>query len=60
MNDAQTVFTLLYGIYFAVTVTITAPFRGFETPAMYALDRRAWFRFVMSFLLLNVLPRCIL
>ena len=54
MNTAQTVFTVFYGLYFAAIVTITGPFRGFDTPAMYGGKRRAWLRFAFSFALLNL------
>lgn len=56
MNDAQTVFTLFYSLYFAATVSPTGPFQPFDTPAMYGGDGRAWVRFVISFLALNILP----
>lgn len=56
MNDAQTVFTLFYGLYFAATIPLTGVFRPFDTPAMYARDGRAWLRFFASFVLLNVFP----
>jgi hypothetical protein len=56
MNTAQTVFTVFYGLYFAAIVTITGPFRGFDTPAMYGGERRAWLRFAFSFALLNLAP----
>ena len=56
MNTAQTVFTLFYGLYFAAIVTITGPFRGFDTPAMYGGEWRAWLRFAFSFALLNLAP----
>ena len=56
MNDAQTVFTLFYGLYFAAIVSLTGPFRGFDTPAMYDGDWRAWVRFAFSFALLNLAP----
>ncbi len=56
MTDAQTIFTILYGLYFAITVTLTGKFQPFDTPSMYKCNARAWFRFVISFFLLNILP----
>ena len=56
MKDAQTIFTIFYGIYFAITVTLTGKFQPFDTPTMYRLKLIAWVRFVVSFLLLNILP----
>jgi hypothetical protein len=56
MNTAQTVFTVFYGLYFAAIVTLTGPFRGFDTPAMYGQEWRPWLRFAFSFVLLNLAP----
>ena len=56
MNDAQTIFTIFYAIYFAVAVTLTGKFQPFDTPTMYALRAVAWFRCLVSFLLLDVVP----
>jgi hypothetical protein len=56
LTDAQTIFTILYGIYFAVTVTLTGKLQPFDTPSIYKGNRRALFRLVCSFLLLDVLP----
>ena len=56
MNSAQTIFTLFYAIYFAVTTTLTGKFQPFDTPSMYKLKFTAWLRFVISFALLNIAP----
>jgi len=56
MNNAQTIFTIFYGVYFAVTTTLTGKFSPFDTPSMYKGCRAAWKRFALSFLLLNVVP----
>jgi len=56
MNEAQTIFTLFYGLYFAATISITTAFRPFDTPAMYGGEWRAWARFVVSFVALNIVP----
>lgn len=58
MTDAQTIFTILYGLYFAVTVTLTGKFQPFDTPSVwvYGLKRRALMRLIVSFVLLNILP----
>ena len=56
MKDAQTIFTIFYAIYFAVAVTLTGKFQPFDTPTMYAWKAVAWFRCLISFLLLDVLP----
>jgi hypothetical protein len=56
MTDAQTVFTILYGLYFAAIVTLTGRFQPFDTPSMYKLKGRAWFRMFISLFLLDFLP----
>jgi hypothetical protein len=56
MNNAQTIFTLYYAIYFAVTITLTGKFQPFDTPSMYKWQLFSWLRFVVSFFLLNVVP----
>ncbi len=56
MNNAQTIFTIFYGVYFAAAIPLTATLRPFDTPAMYYKDRYAWIRFGCSFLILNILP----
>lgn len=56
MNQAQTIFTLFYGLYFAATIPLTRPLRPFDTPAMWGCDPHAWRRFIVSFFLLNLLP----
>jgi len=56
MTDAQTIFTILYGLYFAVTVTLTGKFQPFDTPSIYKGRWRAGLRLIASFLLLNILP----
>jgi len=56
MNEAQTLFSIFYGFYFAATIPLTGVFSPFDTPQMAARNGRAWLRFVVSFLSLNVLP----
>lgn len=56
MNNAQTIFTLFYAIYFAATTTLTGKFHPFDTPSMYKLQFKAWLRFIVSFSLLNIAP----
>ena len=56
MNTAQTIFTAFFGLYFAVTATLTGVFRPFDTPAIYKGQFIALGRLVVSFLLLNIVP----
>lgn len=56
MKDGQIIFTIFYGLYFAATLTLTRIFQPFDTPSMYKWKFVAWFRFLVSFLLLNILP----
>lgn len=39
MNELQTMFTILYGLYFAVTLTLTGDLQPFDTPNMYKRDK---------------------
>ncbi|MCL4531197.1 MAG: hypothetical protein M1282_17545 [Chloroflexi bacterium] len=56
MNNAQTLFSFLFAIYFAVTIAYSGKFQPFDTPSIYAKDWRALLRLVVSFLWLNILP----
>ena len=56
LNDAQTIFSLLFGIYFAVSIAFTGKFQPFDTPSIYYKNWRALLRLVFSFLWLNILP----
>lgn len=56
MNDAQKIFTVFYGLYFAATISMTRVFQPFNTPAIYKVEGRAIVRFLVSFLLLNIVP----
>ena len=56
INESQTIFTLFYALYFAVTTTLSGKFQPFDTPSMYAWKRLAWIRFISSFVLLNIGP----
>ena len=56
MNNAQEVFAIFYGLYFAATIPMTASLRPFDTPAMHMGDKHAGLRLIVSFLSLNVAP----
>lgn len=56
MNEAQTIFTLFYALYFAVTTTLTGKFQPFDTPSWYKCKNKAGWRFLVSFVLLNIVP----
>jgi hypothetical protein len=56
MNDFQTLFSIIFGIYFATTVATAARFAPFDSTAAVAGDRRAIARLALAFLFLNVLP----
>jgi hypothetical protein len=56
VNDLQTLFTVIFGIYFATTVATTGKFHPFDTTAIIAGDKRAFSRLVISFVTLNLLP----
>ena len=56
MNEAQTIFTLFYAIYFATTVGLTRPYDPFDTAAVFKGDKIALVRLGFSLFLLNVIP----
>lgn len=56
MNTAQTIFTIFYGVYFAAVVGLTGPLAPFDTPGMSKWKGKAWLRFIVAFLLINVVP----
>jgi hypothetical protein len=56
LNGAQTMFALLFGIYFAVSIGLTGKFQPFDTPSIYNRNWRAALRLFVSFLWLDVLP----
>jgi hypothetical protein len=56
LNNGQTIFTIFYGLYFAVILTLTRHFQPFDTPQMYRGNLPAWKRFLVSFIILNIIP----
>lgn len=56
MNEYQTIFTLFYALYSAVFVSITGKLHPFDTPAMFKGYPKAWLRFCVSMLFINLLP----
>lgn len=56
MSEAQTFFSLLYALYFAAVIPLTGRFHPFDTPSMSKCEGRAWFRFLVAFVFLNIFP----
>jgi hypothetical protein len=56
MNDLQTLFSIIFGIYFAATVSAVGRFHPFDTSAIVAGDRRALLRLLLSLVALDVVP----
>lgn len=56
MNEGQTIFTILYGVYSAIVFGLVSPLKPFDTPAMHHGDDTASKRFLYSFLIINVIP----
>ena len=56
MNDLQTLFTIVFGVYFATTVATASRFSPFDTTACFLGDKRALRRLLVSFALLDFLP----
>jgi len=56
MNQAQTIFALFFGLYFATVVGLAGRLEAFDTASMFMGRWRAWLRFSVSVVLLIVLP----
>jgi hypothetical protein len=59
MNSAQTIFTIFFAIYFAVTINSTNKLDLFDTTAMFSSERcypKSWKRFGLSILIMNIIP----
>ena len=56
VNELQTLFSIVYGIYFATTVSTSGRFHPFDTTAAIAGDRRAWARMGVALLFLDIVP----
>jgi len=56
MNQAQTIFALFFGLYFATVLGLTGRLEAFDTASMFMGRGRAWLRFLVSVVLLIVLP----
>jgi hypothetical protein len=59
LNMAQTMFTFLFGIYFATSITLAGKFQPFDTPSILLNPRKNWraaVRLLFSFVWLNMLP----
>jgi hypothetical protein len=56
VNDLQTLFTIIFGIYFATTVGTSGRFWFFDSTAAMGGDWRAVARLVLGFIGLNLLP----
>lgn len=56
MNDLQTLFTIVFGIYFATTVSTSGRFFPFDTTAAISGDLRAFLRLLLAFFMLNIVP----
>jgi len=56
INIYQTIFLLFYTLYSAMTIAAAGKTQPFDTPSMFKGYIKAWIRFVVSFLILNVVP----
>lgn len=62
INSAQTIFTIFYGLYFAVIVTLTGALQPFDTPQIFGCGISGGIRLITtvrlitSFVVLNILP----
>jgi len=56
MNELQTFFSIVFGIYFAATVSASGRFWLFDTTAVVGRDSRAMLRLLVGFVGLNIAP----
>jgi hypothetical protein len=56
MNRAQEIFTLFFALYFATVLGLTGRLESFDTASMFMARGRAWLRFLVSVVVLILLP----
>jgi hypothetical protein len=56
MDTGQQALVLFYAFFWAAALSATSRYQSFDTPSMYIGNRRAWRRFAVSLIILNVLP----
>lgn len=59
LNSAQTIFTIFFAIYYAVTVSTTTNLKIFDTATMNEGRKKypkSWSRFFLGFFFINIFP----
>jgi len=56
MDTGQQALVLFYAFFWAAALSVTSRYQPFDTPSMFIRNSRAWRRFVVSLIILNVLP----
>jgi hypothetical protein len=56
MDTGQQALVLFYAIFWAAAINVTGRYQPFDTPSMWAREKRAWCRFLVSLIILNILP----
>ena len=56
METGQQALILFYAFFWAAALNMTGRYQSFDTPSMWAGNKHAWRRFIVSILLLNILP----
>lgn len=56
MNEPQTIFTFFFAVYFSIASTVTGKLHPFDTPSMWERQPRAWLRFFVSVMILDIFP----
>ena len=54
--DSKTLFTAVFALYFAANITSARSYSAFDTAAMAGGDGRAWWRFLVGTVFLNLAP----
>jgi predicted DCC family thiol-disulfide oxidoreductase YuxK len=56
MDTGQQALVFFYAIFWAAVLSTTGRYQPFDTSSMWKRNGRAWRRFIVSFLILNLLP----
>lgn len=56
MNEAQTIYTFFFALYYTHITSATVKLHPYDTPSMWLGNRKALLRFIVSNIILNLLP----
>ena len=56
METGRQALVLFYAFFWAAALSVTSRYQPFDTPSVWARERRAFLRLLMSLIILNILP----